>query len=271
VSIVAAYQVSVGEVVVGDGRPLALIGGPCVIEDEAMTHRIATRLHAICAAAGVPLIFKASFDKANRTSASSFRGPGLREGLRILADVRRDVGIPVTTDVHEVWQAEEVGAVVDLVQVPAFLCRQTDLLVACGATGKPVNVKKGQFVAPRDMAHAVEKVGGPVILTERGTTFGYGDLVVDFRGIAQMRALGVPVCFDATHSAQKPGGGVTGGGREHVPALARAAVAVGVDLVFAEIHEDPANAKSDAATQLPIDEVAGLIAQWTRIRNQSSV
>jgi 2-dehydro-3-deoxyphosphooctonate aldolase (KDO 8-P synthase) len=266
-------RVQIGGLTAGKGLPLVLIGGPCVIEGEAIVHRIAERLVEACAGAQVPLVFKASFDKANRTKADSFRGPGLEEGLRILSSVKRTFGIPVTTDVHEAWQAERVAEVADLLQVPAFLCRQTDLLVACARTGKPVNVKKGQFVAPRDMAHAVEKCrsagSGGVILTERGTTFGYGDLVVDLRSIPDMAALGVPVCFDATHSCQRPGGGVSGGDRSYAPVLARAAVAAGADLVFAEIHEDPSQALSDAATQLPIGEVPPLLRQLKALRELS--
>ncbi|MEN9786488.1 MAG: hypothetical protein RLZZ299_1752, partial [Pseudomonadota bacterium] len=222
----------------------------------------------VCADLGVPWIFKASFDKANRSAAASYRGPGLQAGLAELSALRAALGVPVTTDVHLPEQADAAAQVVDLLQVPAFLCRQTDLLAACGATGRPVNVKKGQFVAPEGMAGVLGKLPpGRVILTERGTTFGYGDLVVDFRGLSRMRALGVPVCFDATHSVQRPGGGAaapdggptTGGDRDMAPVLARAAVAVGVDLVFAEVHDDPREALSDAANALPLAGLRGFL------------
>jgi 2-dehydro-3-deoxyphosphooctonate aldolase (KDO 8-P synthase) len=266
-----AAVVQIGSIEVGAGRPLALIAGPCVIEDRDVVLRIATGLAERAAAAGVPLVFKASFDKANRTSVDSFRGPGLDAGLEILAEVRREVGVPVTTDVHTPQQATAVAQVADLLQIPAFLCRQTDLLVACGATGKPVNIKKGQFVAPWDMAHAVDKArrGGAtgVILTERGTTFGYNNLVVDMRAIAEMAALGTPVCIDATHSVQLPGAGgaSSGGERHHAALIARAALAAGAHLVFAEVHENPSVALSDAATQLPLSEVSGLLSSWKRV------
>lgn len=256
--------VQVGGRAVGDGG-LTLIAGPCVLEEPERALRIARGLRDAAVEAGVTLVFKASFDKANRTSGASFRGPGLEEGLRWLSAVRREVGVPVTTDVHEPWQAERAAVVVDLLQVPAFLCRQTDLLTACGATGLPVNVKKGPFVDPRDLGHAVDKVrsagDGGVLLTERGTTFGYGDLVVDPRSLVWLRAHGVPVVFDATHAAQRPSalGDRSGGDRELVPALARAAVAVGVDAVFLEVHDDPERARSDAATQWPLDRLPTLL------------
>jgi len=263
--------VEIGGVRVGAGEPLVLIAGPCVIEGEAQVQQIATALAEMCAGLRLPVVFKASFDKANRTSLASYRGPGLEEGLRILAAARRAAGIPVTTDVHHPEQAARVAEVVDLLQVPAFLCRQTDLLVACGATGRPVNLKKGQFVAPGDMRHAIAKVAtqgsGGVLVTERGTTFGYHDLVADMRSIGTLRALGVPVVFDATHAVQRPGGAGdrSGGQREHVPALARAAVAAGADAVFLEVHPDPPNALSDAATQLPLDTLPDLLRQLTAI------
>jgi 2-dehydro-3-deoxyphosphooctonate aldolase (KDO 8-P synthase) len=263
--------VRVGGIVVGAGQPLALIGGPCVIESEDHVLRMAGAIARIAARVGVPFVFKASFDKANRTRGDAFRGPGLDEGLRILEVVKRTHGVLVTTDVHEAAQATPVAEVADLLQIPAFLCRQTDLIEACGRTGRPVNVKKGQFVAPWDMVHAVDKAVGAgasgVILTERGATFGYNNLVVDMRSIPAMQALGVPVCIDATHSTQLPGalGGSSGGQREHVPALAKAAVAAGADLVFAEIHDDPANAKSDAAVQWPLAELEPLLRKLVAI------
>jgi 2-dehydro-3-deoxyphosphooctonate aldolase (KDO 8-P synthase) len=252
------------EVLVGGG-PLVLIAGPCVLEEPDRVLRIAEGCAAAAAARGLPYVFKASWDKANRTTGTSFRGPGLDEGLALLARVRATVGCPVTTDVHESTQVAAVAEVVDLLQVPAFLCRQTELLTACGASGRPVNVKKGQFLAPADMAFAVAKVraggAGGVLVTERGTTFGYGDLVVDVRGLPILRAL-APVVFDGTHSAQRPGqGGHTGGDRSVIPTLCRAAVAVGVDALFLEVHDDPAVARSDAATQWPLPALGELLDQ----------
>jgi 2-dehydro-3-deoxyphosphooctonate aldolase (KDO 8-P synthase) len=245
----------------GDGQ-LTLIAGPCVIESEEHCLFLAKEIQSIAG----QFVFKASFDKANRSSIHSYRGPGLSEGLRILASVRA-LGIPVLTDVHEPAQAEAAGAVADIVQIPAFLCRQTDLLLAAGRTGKWVNVKKGQFVSPQDMQYAVEKIRSTgnhqIVLTERGTTFGYNNLVVDMRSLAVMRNLGVPVVFDATHSVQTPGGkGSTSGGTpEHIPVLARAAVAAGVDGLFLETHEEPARALSDGANALPLTELPGLLGQ----------
>jgi 2-dehydro-3-deoxyphosphooctonate aldolase (KDO 8-P synthase) len=261
-------RIDIGPVAVGASLPLVVIAGPCVIEDDLATVALATALRDICAEVGVPFIFKASFDKANRTSLSSYRGPGLEEGLAVLARVRTEVGVPVTADIHLPEQAAPVAAVVDLLQIPAFLCRQTDLLVAAGATGRPVNIKKGQFVAPADMGPAVLKVGGPVMVTERGTTFGYHDLVADMRAIPRLHDLGVPVVFDCTHAVQRPGarGGSSGGDRELAPVLARAAVAAGADAIFAEVHPDPAQALSDPATQLPLAQFSQLL---TSIRDIS--
>lgn len=262
--------VQVGEVRVGGGD-LVVIAGPCVLEEPERVHRIAAGLVAACADAGVGLVFKASFDKANRTSGQSARGPGLQRGLDLLYEVRQTHGVPITTDVHLPHQAEAVAEVVDLLQVPAFLCRQTDLLIACAASGRPVNVKKGQMVDPRTMGHVVEKCqsagNGGVLLTERGTTFGHGDLVVDYRGLVWMREHGVPVVFDATHSVQRPSAGAktSGGDRWLAPALGRAAVAVGVDAVFAEVHDDPVSARSDAATQLPLRAFAEIVLGWARV------
>lgn len=250
------FEVAPG-VEVGGGR-LLLIAGPCVIESEEMTFKVARFVKRLGEETNSPVIFKASFDKANRTSIRSFRGPGLEEGLRILAAVREEVGIPVTTDVHCVTQVGRVAEVVDLIQIPAFLCRQTDLVVEAGRTGKPVNVKKGQFLAPEDAAYIVEKLASVgnerVMITERGTTFGYHNLVVDMRSLVTLRRLGVAVAFDATHSVQRPGGlgGSSGGEREFAFPLARAAAAVGIDALFVETHPDPDNALSDGPNMVPL-------------------
>ncbi len=266
--------VTVGPLTVGRGRPLALICGPCVMEPGDLTRVIAGRLVEICGGLDIPLIFKASFDKANRTSKSSYRGPGLEEGMRLFERIKAETGLPVTTDVHETHQAAPIAEVVDLLQIPAFLARQTDLLEACAATGRPLNVKKGQFMAPWDMANVVAKVTGEssagVLLTERGTTFGYGRLVNDMRAIPQMQATGAPVVFDATHSVQLPsagdGGKVTGGERAMVPYLSRAAVAAGCDALFLEVHPEPDKALSDGPNALKLDDLAGLLATCLRIR-----
>jgi 2-dehydro-3-deoxyphosphooctonate aldolase (KDO 8-P synthase) len=262
----------------GQGAPLLFIGGPCVIESEAHALELAHAIKAIAQAAGVSYVFKASFDKANRTSIASFRGPGLDEGLRTLARVKEEAGVPVLTDIHEPWQAEPVAAVVDILQIPAFLCRQTDLLVAAAKTGRAINVKKGQFLAPLDMRHAIAKVKDSgnerVFITERGTTFGYHNLVVDMRafplmrGIAGLQAgLGVPVVFDVTHSLQLPGAGdgVTAGQAEFIEPLASAGVAAGVDGVFLEIHEEPSRAKSDAQNALRLDKLASLLDRLVKL------
>jgi 2-dehydro-3-deoxyphosphooctonate aldolase (KDO 8-P synthase) len=249
----------------GGGRPLVLIAGPDVVEGEAHALKLARALAEICRARRVPLVFKASYDKANRTSVDAFRGPGLVEGLRVLGRVKAETGLPVTSDIHEPAHAEPAGRVLDLVQVPAFLCRQTDLLVAAGKTGRCVNVKKGQFLAPQDARHILGKVRSTgnedVMLTERGTTFGYNNLVVDFRSIARMRALGAPVCFDATHAVQLPGGqgGASGGEREFVATLARAAVAVGVDALFFEVHDDPDHAPCDGPNMIALADFPALL------------
>jgi 2-dehydro-3-deoxyphosphooctonate aldolase (KDO 8-P synthase) len=271
--------VPVGPVSVGVGRPLVLIGGPCVMEPNDLTLTIARRLVEIGAELGVPLIFKASFDKANRTSKSSYRGPGMDAGLKVFERVKAETGLPVTTDVHETHQAAPIAEVVDLLQIPAFLARQTDLLEASAATGRPLNVKKGQFMAPWDMANVVAKVtgeGGPgVLLTERGTTFGYGRLVNDFRAIPQMQATGAPVVFDATHSVQLPGAGaggtVTSGEREMVPYLARAAVAAGCDALFLEVHPRPEEALSDGPNALRLGDLPALLRVCLRIREAITV
>jgi 2-dehydro-3-deoxyphosphooctonate aldolase (KDO 8-P synthase) len=255
---------------IGGGAPLALIAGPCVIESEPHVHFLAGAIAEIAARLGMPYIFKASFDKANRSSVTSYRGPGLAEGLRILKTVR-DRGIPVLTDIHEPAQAEPAAAAADILQIPAFLCRQTDLLVAAGRTGRAVNVKKGQFVSPYDIRLAAEKVastGNPrVLLTERGSSFGYNNLVVDMRGLVIMRGFGCPVVFDATHSVQLPGaaGTASGGQPEFIEPLARAAVAVGVDAVFMEVHEAPERALSDGANAVRLDQLEPLLARLLRI------
>jgi 2-dehydro-3-deoxyphosphooctonate aldolase (KDO 8-P synthase) len=249
----------------GDARPV-YIAGPCVVESRDFVVEVAGRVQEIAGRHGVPLIFKASFDKANRSSEKGFRGPGEEEGLDALAEVKRVTGLPVITDVHHPEQAARAAEVVDVLQVPAFLCRQTDLLHACGETGLPVNVKKGQFLAPDDMANVVEKVAATgnerIVLTERGSTFGYHNLVVDMRGLPVMRGF-APVVFDCTHSLQLPGGlgHATGGAREFHPYLARAAAAAGVDGFFIEVHPNPPEALSDAATQLSFDEFDRLIGQ----------
>jgi len=266
--------VAIGNVQIGRDRPLALIAGPCVMEPGDMTLRIASRLVDICGALDVPLIFKASFDKANRTSGSSFRGPGLEEGMKIFGKVKTETGLPVTTDIHETIQAKPLAEVVDLLQVPAFLARQTDLLEAAAATGRPVNVKKGQFMAPWDMSNVVAKLmesnATGVLLTERGTTFGYGRLVNDFRAIPQMQATGAPVVFDATHSVQLPsagaGGTASSGQREMIPTLALAAVAAGTDALFLEVHPDPDRALSDGPNSLRLSDLQVLLSRCVRVR-----
>jgi len=270
--------VKVGKLEIGRDRPLALIAGPCVMEPGDMTMQIASRLVEICEDLSVPLVFKASFDKANRTSGSSFRGPGLAEGMRIFERVKAETGLPVTTDLHESAQAPVIAHVVDLLQIPAFLARQTDLLEAAAATGRPVNVKKGQFMAPWDMSNVVAKLSesgcSGVILTERGTTFGYGRLVNDFRAIPQMQATGAPVVFDATHSVQLPsagaGGTASSGQREMIPTLARAAVAAGCDALFLEVHPDPDRALSDGPNSLQIKDLPDLLRLCLRIREAIS-
>jgi len=257
--------VSIGRIRIEPGGGLFVIAGPCVIESRDLCLDVADRLVEVAAATGVPMLFKASFDKANRSSAGSFRGPGLVEGLKVLADVKDRSGLPTVTDVHLPEQASEVAKVVDCLQVPAFLCRQTDLLVACGETGRPVNIKKGQFVSPEEMSNAVDKVratgNNQVFLTERGTFFGYQRLVNDMTAIPAMRALGCPVVFDATHSTQRPGGlgHASGGQRDLAPILARAAVAAGADGLFIETHPDPDQARCDAACMMPLDWLPDVI------------
>src|SRR5437763_13097504 len=270
--MIATREVHIGPFTVGGGRPLVLIGGPCAIEDEKHALMTAERLATIAADKRVPYVYKSSYDKANRSSVNGYRGPGLVEGLRILRKVRETLHIPVLSDVHQVSEVDPAAEVLDVIQIPAFLCRQTDLVLAAAATGTPVNVKKGQFVAPRDMKNVVDKIlskgNEAILLTERGTSFGYNNLVVDMRGLAVLRDLGYPVVFDATHSVQLPGGaGVRPGGeRNDVPALARAAVAFGVDALFMEMHEDPdrtladGRPLSDGPNMLRIDDLPRLLA-----------
>jgi 2-dehydro-3-deoxyphosphooctonate aldolase (KDO 8-P synthase) len=265
--------VAIGDVKIGGGAPLALIAGPCVIESLEHCLLVGEAVRTVCDSLHLPYIFKASYDKANRTSIESYRGPGLEEGLKILDRVRSKLGVPVLSDIHEPAHAAPAGEVLDAIQIPAFLCRQTDLLVAAAKTGKPVNIKKGQFVAPEQMRLAVGKVrqagNTNVLLTERGTFFGYGRLVNDFAGLAIMRQF-APVVFDATHSCQLPGGGgtVTGGTRETVPVLARAACAVGVDALFMEVHDRPEQARSDAATVWPVNRLRGVLEACLAIHNE---
>ncbi len=270
--------VAVGPILIGEGQPLALVGGPCAIENEKHALATAERLARIAADHRTPFIYKSSYDKANRSSVNSYRGPGITEGLRILGLVRERVGVPVLSDVHDVSEVDRAAEVLDVLQIPAFLCRQTDLVLACARTGKPVNVKKGQFLAPRDMKNVVEKIRSTgnrrILLTERGTSFGYNNLVVDMRGLGDLRDLGYPVIFDATHSVQLPGaaGDRSGGERKHVPALARAAVAFGIDGLFMEMHEDPDRTMadgrplSDGPNMLRIDDLPGLLDQILAIR-----
>jgi 2-dehydro-3-deoxyphosphooctonate aldolase (KDO 8-P synthase) len=270
-------EVRIGPVTVGGGRPLVLIGGPCAIESEKHALMTAERLATIAAEHRVPFVYKSSYDKANRSSANAYRGPGLTEGLRILRKVATTVGVPVLSDVHDVSEVGPAAEVLDVLQIPAFLCRQTDLLVAAARTGKPVNVKKGQFLAAADMKHVADKItsagNGAILLTERGTSFGYHNLVVDMRGLADMRGLGFPVVFDATHSVQLPGGmgDRSGGERKYVPALARAAVAVGIDALFMEMHEDPdrtlpdGRPLSDGPNMLRIDDLPRLLDELAAI------
>jgi 2-dehydro-3-deoxyphosphooctonate aldolase (KDO 8-P synthase) len=264
-------SVRIGALTLGGGAPLLVIAGPCVIESEAHALETAHAVKAIAVDVGVPLVFKASYDKANRTSLGSFRGPGLAKGLAVLARVKADTGLPVLTDIHEAEQAVPAAEVVDVLQIPAFLCRQTDLLLAAARTGRAVNIKKGQFLAPRDIRHAVAKVtdagNHDVFVTERGTSFGYNNLVVDMRAFPIMRALGVPVIFDVTHSLQLPGAGdgVTAGLAEYIDPLARAGVAAGVDGIFLEVHEEPARAKSDAQNALRLELLAPLLRKLKAI------
>lgn len=261
----------IANLTVGPDQPLAIIAGPCQIESEDLCLRIGEAVLDRCARLGLAYIFKASFDKANRSSIHTPRGLGLDEGLAVLERVGKTLGVPTTTDIHEPYQAEAAGQVIDLLQIPAFLCRQTDLLVAAAKTGRAVNVKKGQFLSPGEMSNVVTKLGEAgcesMMLTERGTFFGYNRLVNDFSGLQDMAELGWPVCFDVTHSTQLPGGGGThsGGRPERAPLLARCAVAAGVNALFIETHPEPSSAKSDAATMLPLDQMLGLLDQLAKL------
>lgn len=264
-------RISFGPHLMGQGCPLLLVAGPCVIESEAHARMMAQRLRDLCGTLEIPYVFKASFDKANRSSVGAFRGPGLEPGLAILARIREDFGIPILTDLHESTQVAPVAEAVDVIQIPAFLCRQTDLLQAVGKTGRTVNIKKGQFMAPWDMPHVVGKVlstgNANVCLTERGSSFGYNNLVSDMRGLAIMRQTAAPVIFDATHSAQLPGGqgSSSGGDRDMAVLLARAAVAAGVDGVFLEVHDDPDHAKCDGPNMIALDTLDPLLRQLKAI------
>lgn len=259
------------DISLGPGLPLVLIGGPCVIESEEVVRTTVGQLQEISGGLGMPYVFKASFDKANRTSLSSFRGPGLEEGLELLAAIKDEFAVPVISDIHEPSQAALAGEVLDIIQIPAFLCRQTDLLAAAAATGKPVSIKKGQFLSPWDMENAVNKVrdsgNDQVLLTERGIMYGYNNLVVDMRSLPVMRDLGCPVIYDATHSVQLPGGagGSSGGQRQFIPPLTRAAVAAGIDGLFMEIHPQPDKALCDGPNSMPLDQVEGLLTTLLRL------
>lgn len=261
------HTVQIGEWTIGQGHPLLLIAGPCVIESESHAMAMAVSLKRFAEEAGLPLLFKASYDKANRTCLGSFRGPGLRQGLRILERIRCEVGLKVLSDVHRISEVSEAASVLDVLQTPAFLCRQTDFLIAVASVGKPVNLKKGQFLAPWDMRHVVDKVlstgNRNILVTERGVSFGYNQLVSDMRSLRILRQIGYPVIFDATHSVQLPGGQGTcsGGQREFVLPLARAAVATGVDGLFIEVHDDPDRARSDGPNSYPLCDVPRLLNQ----------
>jgi len=266
------HDVTIDGLVLGQEHPLFVIAGPCVIENETLCLRVAERLQIITSALGIPFIFKSSYDKANRTSGASFRGLGLDEGLRILRKVNEEIGVPVLSDVHSIEEVQPAAEVLDVLQIPAFLCRQTDLVLAAMRTGKVVNIKKGQFLAPWDMKQVVDKATSTgshrILLTERGSCFGYNNLVSDFRSLPIMRQWGYPVVFDATHSVQLPGGAgnASSGQREFVAPLARAAVAVGCDGLFMEVHPDPDRAPSDGPNMVPLDQVEDLLRQLVRIR-----
>jgi 2-dehydro-3-deoxyphosphooctonate aldolase (KDO 8-P synthase) len=270
---VAIGQPDGPDLLVGPGQPLLLIAGPCVLESPELARRVAGTMQEICARLGLSFVFKASFDKANRTSLDSFRGPGLADGLAVMGRIRDEMKVPVVSDVHESAQVPSAAAVLDVIQIPAFLCRQTDLLQAAAMTGKPINLKKGQFLSPWDMAHAVSKIshaGGrqQVMLVERGSCFGYNNLVVDMRSFPVMRELGCPVIYDATHSVQLPGGAgrASGGQREFIAPLARAAVAAGIDGLFMEVHPDPDRALCDGPNSIALDQIEAILTQIIRIR-----
>lgn len=265
--------VQVGDITIGGNGPLVLIAGPCMLESEELGFRIAREVKAICSELEIPYIFKASFDKANRTSVNSLRGPGIEKGLETLGKIKAELGLPLLTDIHEVEQVERTAEVVDILQIPAFLCRQTDLVVAAAETGRCVNVKKGQFLAPTDMKNIVTKVSSvgneKIMLTERGVSFGYGNLVVDMKSFPIMREFGYPVVFDATHSVQRPGGlgTATGGDPQFVPHLVRAACGAGIDALFLEVHPNPAEALSDAATMLHLTELRSVLVKAKAIHD----
>ncbi len=265
-----------GEIQAGPGHPLLLIAGPCALESEDLARRVAGEMQEICARLGISYVFKASFDKANRTSLDSYRGPGLDEGLKILSKIRNELQVPVISDVHDVSQVKPAAEVLDIIQIPAFLCRQTDLLVAAAQTGKPVNLKKGQFVSPWDMENGVNKLRGAggtkTMLVERGASFGYNNLVVDMRALPVMRSFGCPVIFDATHSVQLPGGagGSSGGQREFIAPLSRAAVAAGIDGLFMEVHPTPDTALCDGPNSIPLDAMEQLLVQLIRIHEAAT-
>ncbi len=263
--------IETGDIVIGRGSPLVLISGPCVIENYEATRQIAGILKEITSKLEMPLIFKASYDKANRTSATAFRGPGLNDGLRVLKDIKEEFGIPILSDVHRISEISAAARILDIIQIPAFLCRQTDVIIEVAKTGKPVNIKKGQFLAPWDIANVVEKITSAgnhrILITERGTMFGYNNLVVDFRAFMIMRKIGYPVIFDATHSVQLPGGAgaSSGGQREYAPMLARAAAAAGVDGIFMEVHSNPDEALCDGPNSLKLDSIYELLSQLKSI------
>jgi len=264
-------SVNIGNFTIANNRPLVLLAGPCVIEGEDFTLKTAAAIAAIANRCGVPLVFKSSFDKANRTSKDGFRGPGLDEGLRILQRVKDELGLPVVTDIHEAHQVAAVAEVADILQTPAFLCRQTDFIEAVAKAGKPVNIKKGQFLAPWDMQHVLEKAQATgnenIMLCERGASFGYNNLVSDMRSLLVMREFGAPLVYDATHSVQQPGGlgGATGGNREFVPGLSRAAVATGVAAIFMEVHPDPDQAMSDGPNSLALSDLEGVLTELKQL------
>ena len=266
------HKVSLGDIQFGDPQKFTLIAGPCVIESEELAMRHAEKISEIAARVGVPYIFKASFDKANRSSVDSYRGPGLEEGLKVLAKIKSELGLPVLSDVHEVCQVKPAAEVLDVFQIPAFLCRQTDLLVAAAETGKIVNVKKGQFLSPWEMKNVVSKLESTgtknILLTDRGTSFGYKNLVSDFRSIPIMREFGYPIVFDATHSVQMPGGQGTssGGAPEFIPVLSRCAIVAGADAVFMEVHEDPSKALSDGPNNLRLDQLQALLENLLELK-----
>ena len=270
-TLITSRTVKVGALAIGAGRPLALIAGPCVIEGRESALRHASLLTEAARRASIPFIFKSSYDKANRSSLESYRGPGLEQGLKILAEVKREFGVPILTDVHEKEQVGPVREIVDVLQIPAFLCRQTDFVLAVARSGKVVNLKKGQFLAPWDLRNVVEKIvstgNEQILVTERGVSFGYNNLVSDMRSLVVLRELGFPVVFDATHSLQLPGGlgRASGGQREFIAPLARAGVAVGIDALFMEVHEDPDHALSDGPNSLPLNELEGLLKRVKEI------